>query len=433
MTLGIGYVAGDLTDVVPGVLTLQPMRIPTVPSARTARAAASVLADADRSIPVDAAAADALIDTFLGSEGVGSDVSIAIAGADGTVVAERNADIVREPASTLKTLTAVAAATVLDLSDTLDTETYLIQQEGQTPTLVLKGNGDMLLGAGVSDPDHVNGRAGLGTLAAQSAVALQQRGIDRVRLVYDDTLFGEQRYPSRIEENNPDNLYYAPVSALAVDGGRNWNGDPPDDPDLYTGYAELSTQPAADAAATFAQSPLTSVSSAQLNEIMAFMMRHSDNTLAEEFGRLTALAAGRENSPHGATQAVAATLQELGVDTAQLTMADCSGLAPGSSLSVRTLIGVQSRILAGGAGSVVAGALSVPGLIGTAAGRLDDEAVAGLLRVKTGTLGTVTSMAGNVSRLNGGVLCFAVVVNNPENAWEAAHAVDVFMADLPGL
>ena len=100
---------------------------------------------------------------------------------------------------------------------------------------------------------------------------------------------------------------------------------------------------------------------------------------------------------------------------------------------MRTLIGVQSRILAGGAGSVVAGALSVPGLIGTAAGRLDDEAVAGLLRVKTGTLGTVTSMTGNVSRLNGGVLCFAVVVNNPENAWEAAHAVDVFMADLPGL
>ena len=407
VALGIGYVAGDLTDVVPGVLTLQAMRIPTVPAARTARAADSALADADRSIPVDAAAADALIDTFLGSEGVGSDVSIAIAGADGTVVAERNADIVREPASTLKTLTAVAAAT------------------------------------------------GLGTLAAQSAAALRQRGIDRIRLVYDDTLFGGQRYPSRIEENNPDNLYYAPVSALAVDGGRNWNGDPPDDPDLYTGYAELSTQPAADAAATFAtrlaengitvdgevtsgaapqgQSPLTSVSSAQLNEIMAFMMRHSDNTLAEEFGRLTALAAGRENSPHGATQAVAATLQELGVDTAQLTMADCSGLAPGSSLSVRTLIGVQSRILAGGAGTVVAGALSVPGLIGTAAGRLDDESVAGLLRVKTGTLGTVTSMAGNVSRLNGGVLCFAVVVNNPENAWEAAHAVDVFMADLPGL
>ena len=455
VALGIGYVAGDLTDVVPGVLTLRAMRIPTVPAARTARAADSALADADRSILVDAAAADALIDTFLGSEGVGSDVSIAIAGADGTVVAERNADIVREPASTLKTLTAVAAATVLDLSATLDTETYLIQQEGQTPTLVLKGNGDMLLGAGVSDPDHVNGRAGLGTLAAQSAAALRQRGIDRIRLVYDDTLFGGQRYPSRIEENNPDNLYYAPVSALAVDGGRNWNGDPPDDPDLYTGYAELSTQPAADAAATFAtrlaengitvdgevtsgaapqgQSPLTSVSSAQLNEIMAFMMRHSDNTLAEEFGRLTALAAGRENSPHGATQAVAATLQELGVDTAQLTMADCSGLAPGSSLSVRTLIGVQSRILAGGAGSVVAVALSVPGLIGTAASRLDDEAVAGLLRVKTGTLGTVTSMAGNVSRLNGGVLCFAVVVNNPENAWEAAHAVDVFMADLPGL
>ena len=106
-------------------------------------------------------------------------------------------------------------------------------------------------------------------------------------------------------------------------------------------------------AAPQGQSPLTSVSSAQLNEIMAFMMRHSDNTLAEEFGRLTALAAGRENSPHGATQAVAATLQDLGVDTAQLTMADCSGLAPGSSLSVRTLIGVLQRLLDGGATIVV--------------------------------------------------------------------------------
>lgn len=51
VALGIGYVAGDLTDVVPGVLTLQSMRIPTVPSARTARSADPVLADVDRSTP----------------------------------------------------------------------------------------------------------------------------------------------------------------------------------------------------------------------------------------------------------------------------------------------------------------------------------------------------------------------------------------------
>ena len=41
VALGIGYAVGDLTDVVPGVLTLQAMRIPTVPGARTARAADS--------------------------------------------------------------------------------------------------------------------------------------------------------------------------------------------------------------------------------------------------------------------------------------------------------------------------------------------------------------------------------------------------------
>lgn len=455
VALAVGYVVADMVDLMPGVLTLRPVQVPTVPAARAAYSSVSSIGDADRTLPVDAASANALIDALLAGDGVGGDVSVIVTDADGTAVAEHNADIVREPASTLKTLTMLAAADTLDLSATLDTETYLIQQEGQQPTLVMKGNGDMLLGAGASDPDHVNGRAGLGTLAAQTASALLQRGIDRVRLVYDDTLFGDQRYPSRIEENNPGNLYYAPVSAMAVDGGRDWNGNPPDDPDLYSEYVELSTQPAADAAAIFAarlnecgiavdgevaagsapegQSPLTSVSSAQLNEVMAFTMRHSDNTLAEEFGRLVALERGQENSPYGATQAVAATLRELGVDTSQLTMADCSGLAPGSSLSVRTLAEVQAHALSGGNGAAVVESLSVPGLVGTAANRLDDDAAAGLLRVKTGTLGAVTSMAGNVSRLNGGVLCFAVVVNNPENAWEAAHAVDVFMADLPEL
>lgn len=455
VVLAFGYLVADLTDVLSGPLTLRPARIPVVPDARAAVASGDVVGDVDRAAVIDQAAANALIDTLTGADGVGDDLSVAIADAEGTIVAERNIGTAREPASTLKTLTALAASATLDLSDTLDTETYLDQREGQTPTLILNGNGDMLLGAGASDPRHVNGRAGLGTLAERTAEALLQRGIDRVRLVYDDTLFGDRRSPANIERNNPGNLYYAPVSAMAVDGGRHWEDGQPDDPDQYTGYPELSTQPAAEAAATFVTrlgeygitvegepsagdvpeglSPLTSVSGAQLSEVMAFMMRHSDNTLAEEFGRLTAIAAGYDNSPSGATQAVADIVSGLGVDTGQLTMADCSGLAPGSRLNVRTLIGVQAAALAGGSASSLIEGMSVPGLTGTAADRLDDDAAAGLLRVKTGTLDAVTAMVGNVSRTNGGVLCFAVVVNNPENAWEAARAVDAFIADLPGL
>ena len=35
--------------------------------------------------------------------------------------------------------------------------------------------------------------------------------------------------------------------------------------------------------------------------------------------------------------------------------------------------------------------------------------------MKTGSLDAVTSLAGNVSRVKGGVLSFAVIVNDPEN------------------
>lgn len=40
---------------------------------------------------------------------------------------------------------------------------------------------------------------------------------------------------------------------MAVDGGRNWNGANPTDPDTFSTYPVLSTQPAREAALVFAQ------------------------------------------------------------------------------------------------------------------------------------------------------------------------------------
>jgi len=130
----------------------------------------------------------------------------------------------------MKTLTAYAVATTLDMGETLDTQTYLEQREDGTSRLVLKGNGDMLLGAGASDSSHINGRAGLGTLAANTAQALRQRGITSVTLVYDDSLFGNDRWPSGIAELDSNHVYYAPTSSMAGGGGgggRHWAGPPP--------------------------------------------------------------------------------------------------------------------------------------------------------------------------------------------------------------
>ena len=416
---------------------------------------APFIANADTSRAIDAGEAAKLIDALRAKNGVGPDVSAIIMQADGTVVADHAADVAREPASTMKTLTSLAAASVLDMGDTLPTQTFLLQAEQGTDTVVIKGNGDMLLGAGASDSEHINGRAGLGTLAANTAQALRQRDIASVTLVYDDSLFGSDRWPSGIAELDSDHVYYAPTASMAVDGGRNWNGANPADPDVFSAYPALSTQPAREAAQVFAQrlaeqgiavnssveqgtvpegtSPIAAVHSASLNEIMAFMLRHSDNSLAEEFGRLLALHIGANNSPAGAVQSVEQVLTQRGISTKGLTMLNCSGLSDDSKLTAHTLLDVQQRNLAAGTGAAAAEGLSVVGFVGTAANRLNDVDEAGLIRVKTGSLGEVTSMTGNVSRHKGGALSFAVIVNNPDDFEAAKSAIDAFVAALPKL
>lgn len=450
----VGYVVGDVVDVFPGLLTLRPVAVRTFEKPKQVRDGASLVGPVDASRAVDPQAADRLVRELIGTEGVGSNVSVIIEDAQGTVAAEHESGTPREPASTMKTLTALAAASTLDMADTLDTQVFL-EQTGNANIVNIKGNGDMLLSAGESDPDHTNGRAGLATLAGQTAAALAQRGIDSVKLTYDDTLFGEERTPETMPGDYT--MYYTPISSMAVDGGRQYSAAQPRpaDPDDSPGYPELSQHTALDAVTLFkalleargitvegnpvAQSapdglsPLTSVSSATLGEILAYTLRHSDNTLAEEFGRLTALAAGKSNSPADATLAVRSAIDRLGINTDGLSMADCSGLAPGSTLTVRTLAAVQRMNLVAGEGAAAAEGLSVAGLTGTARNRYDDDAVAGLLRMKTGSLSEVTSMTGNVSRIDGGVLSFAVIVNTPDNMDDARSAIDSFVTKLAGL
>ena len=128
-----------------------------------------------------------------------------------------------------------------------------------------------------------------------------------------------------------------------------------------------------------------------------------------------------------------AIIGKLGIDATGLTMADCSGLSPGSKLTVRTLAEVQRHNLTANGGAAAAEGLSIAGLAGTAQDRYTDENVAGLLRVKTGSLDNVTSMTGNVSRLNGGALSFAVVVNDPDDYEAARNAINEFITKLAGL
>ena len=200
IALFAGYCAADITDVAPGLLTLKPVTAPVFANPATAKSGGTVAGTLNTNKAIDSTAASALVNELLSAQGVGNDTSVIIEDAQGTVAAEHESNTPREPASTLKTLTALAASSTLNMASTLDTQVFLTQSDDGTNTLTLKGNGDMLLSAGDSDANHTNGRAGLNTLAKATVAALAQRGITSVNLEYDDTLFGDSRIPAGLSE-----------------------------------------------------------------------------------------------------------------------------------------------------------------------------------------------------------------------------------------
>lgn len=514
LVIMVTYVSLDVCDILPGPLTLRLQHKSTVVSSpRALLSVPSLAKGATYGKPINREQSQKLIDALIADPSISDNTSVVIMDANGSVIASHEANTPREPASTLKTLTAAVASRTLDMGSTLDTQVFLLpksvkdseQSSGSKSVsksgsnlrkIVLRGNGDMLLGVGENDWSHVNGRAGLTTLAKRTAAALKLDNIHEVSLSLDDSLFGAKRAPALVYETDTERRFYAETSSMAIDDARQRDlqilgidadaitdfplSDP--HPALSVGQvfarllikqgievrnysdktdkkAENSTENSSNSSKNSedenksedSQNPeievsetralisensrlLAQVSSAPLNEVMSYMLRLSDNTLAEEFGRLTAIAAHKSNSPEGAVQAVEEGLHKLKISTRGLHMSDCSGLSPKSHVLVTTLAKVQVlNIKADSGGAASSEGLSLPGLVGTSRKRLADESAAGLLRVKTGSLSEVSSMSGNVSRKSGGVLTFAVVANQPYDFWGAFVAINKFMAQLPNL
>jgi D-alanyl-D-alanine carboxypeptidase/D-alanyl-D-alanine-endopeptidase (penicillin-binding protein 4) len=362
------------------------------------------------------------------------------------------------PASTVKILTAAAALATLGSETVLATRAVLSDVEAGHATVTLVAGGDTTLGPDAGDPGAVLGRAGMGDLARAAATELRRSGAREVSVALDDSLFtGPQTYPDWGWYSGT--TWGAPTTPLAIMDGRAGAAfDEPTfvpDPALTAAehFAALLAEAAAEESLTLpsvsvatsvtrAVAPagaleLARVDSAPMRQLVAHMLRHSDNTLAEALGRVTAVARGLPGSFEGCAQGVGQVLEDLGVPTANLRLDDCSGLSHGSRVSAATL--TSALALAGGSRehelSAVAGALPVGALQGTVTRRFTEAPAAGNVRAKTGTLTGVTSLAGVVQTTAGRELAFAVIAN-PEPAIgseEARQAMDEFVQGLAAL
>ncbi|WP_457947610.1 D-alanyl-D-alanine carboxypeptidase/D-alanyl-D-alanine endopeptidase [Pseudarthrobacter sp. alpha12b] len=422
--------------VAPGFLGPEaPAPTPAPPAWQLAPATLSapqVLAPLQPSAPVPVpSAVAAQVEPVLQADGGGTFTGMVQDALTGQVLFDRGSAEGRVPASNLKLLTAVAALRTLGPDHRFTTKVVQGPVPGQ---VVLVGGGDVLLGAGESQPGQAMGHAGLATLAALTAQALQAAGTaGEIKVLVDDSLFTGPALNPNWQSGDVEAGEIAPLYPLALNSARFdpavTTGPRPQDAAMAAAEAFAAQLRTAGAgagltvAAGVERSPggpkaaaLAGVESATVAEQVDLMLQVSDNYLAETMGRMAAVATGRPGSNAGATAVVAAELAGAGIPSDTLKLVDVCGLAMGNQVAARQFTDVV-RAIATGADTRLRAALDgfpVGGLSGTLDTRYGEATTsggAGLVRAKTGTLNTVLALSGYVVDADGRLLVFSFIGN----------------------
>ncbi|MEU5364635.1 D-alanyl-D-alanine carboxypeptidase/D-alanyl-D-alanine-endopeptidase [Streptomyces sp. NPDC005925] len=330
------------------------------------------------------------------------------------------------PASTTKIATAVAALSALGPDHRLTTRTAL---ETGTKELVLVGGGDPTLTARA----EADGNASLRTLADRTAAALRKRGLRKVTLSYDTTLYaGRALHPIGVNDN------LAAVTALMADEARtndSVRGPVPRVPDPAADAARrfgdflqdhgITTSAPGPSEATGHADALAAVSSPPLASLVERMLTNSDNDIAEALARHTAVATGKRADLAGAGAAIRSRLDRLGLPVSGARIKDGSGLDRTGHLTADLLTALLVTAADPGHPELrpTLTGLPVAGFTGTLSSRYADGA-AGLVRAKTGTLTGVNTLAGTVVAHDGRILAFAFLTTGTKNPGAAQAALD---------
>lgn len=439
-----GYAWADAHGHVPGVLTTEPAELPPAPFLAHAPVNAAVSTDQFWPVGVDAplpaaSAVQELAQELRADPRTGSSTNVAVVDVlTGDVLADVDGGATQVPASTTKTLTAVAALAALGPDFT--TRTTVTHADGR---LTLIAGGDMMLAAGMGhggERDEANGWAGMGDLAAQVVQALGAE--TDVEVVVDDAEFPgpliNAEWPSYAVRRG----YVAGVSGLAVDIARvedELYAQRHRDPSLSAGddFARALTKAGLDVTDVRrgtnpgSATEVATVESAPLSLVVEHLIHQSDNTIAENLGRVLARETDRPATPTGAAEATIATLDELGVDTEGLLLYDSAGFSIRNRISPFHLTQTMRAALADPGARGLLDYLPVAGAEGTVEERFEGTDVAGVMRAKTGSLTGVTSLAGIISTAEGRLLTFAILADGmPYGQDRPRDAFDDFLLAL---
>lgn len=433
--LALALVASSLGAVVAEARVAEPGDASTVAPVGTpvlsVRRAPSVLAApvADRRLRAD-------LQAWAVSQPPGS--CAVVTDPDDEVVLDVRGEVPLLPASTQKLVTATAA--LLQLGGDARFHTPVV---GPAPVdgvvagdLTLVGGGDPIL----ASADYA-ARYERQPQVFTDIGALAQRLVDAgVRQVTGSVVGDEGRYDRQRRVEGWPQRYVSqdvtgPLSALAVNDGF---VEYPPAPDVHRELVEAD-DPARQAAAVLTgllqqrgvviggeprsgAAPagaveLAAVDSPPLTEVVGQMLRESDNSTAELLLKEVGRAASDPTTAGGRARATE-VLAAAGIDLTGAVVVDGSGLSLEDRVTCRLLVGLLERP---DTGPVIEAGLAVAGESGTLADRFAGTPLGGHLRAKTGTLNTVSGLAGLVSDADG-TFSFAYLVNVPlsERVDEAA-------------
>lgn len=467
-----GYAALDALDAVPGVLTVVPTSGGSpAPALSGTPPRALDIAELNSNAPVPKKIAP-VVDKAFKDSGFKGKAGIDIRDAEtGEVLYTKDAGADRTPASVTKVLTSAAALGALGADHTFTTSARLDSSDGGSGTLALVGGGDVMLGKGKSKPGAVNGRAGLGTLAEDTARELKKRGVDTVEVYADVSRYTGPRFskdwdrgdielgfitnmdPFMVHMGSKTGEYKAPrtpepardalrsfADALTEKGLKvsirnpDAQTEPPaeeaaplraDDSDAKGGDSEDKS----DDSAQQGPAVVAEVQSAPVSSVVRHALQHSDNIVSEALGREVALARGAEGSESSAAAEVLHQLADMNVDTGSISLHDTSGLSYKNRISPHDLTGiVVAAAQSDDSLSQLIPSMPVGGLNGTLIYRYAEGGAAGKVSAKTGTLATVASLSGTVLTADGRLLAFSMMTEG--GVGSARQAIDEAVTGL---
>ena len=384
----------------------------------------ALLAEAQGTVDLERA-----VDELLGASGART--CLAVYEGERPVVLRRP-DQSLVPASTQKILIATAALAALGPDFRYETRVLsdAAPRDGVVGTVWLVGSGDPTL----ATPEYIQWLAERPRFQLHQATplaaltdGLKAAGVTTVAggIVGDDSRYDRTRIVPSWKATYLIDNEVGPLGALLVNGGftvfQPGAEKRADDPAAHAaselgrlataagvtvaGPARSGTAPAAEGIVT-----LATVRSAPLADVVAGMLRESDNTAAELLVKELGVVGRRDGSTAAGTQAVTDALGDAKLPTAGLRLGDGSGLEVTNQSSCAVLAAALRLPDRGGAPQL-SPLLAVAGRSGTLSVRLVGTPLEGKLRAKTGSLNGVSGLAGYIDGRRS--LSFAFVANGP--------------------